>query len=154
MNLFKSSGDTDQSVFDDDEQKSVHEASASGVVTPVNESETTSDKLINDASNFPDGGTKAWLNVIGGGAFSSPCLDGPMVSGGCLFDTLGADVCSVWCVSELLPGTSTQRLYGFSDLLDFVCCLERSRSDCLLMCLQLYPDVYSVWRRYCGWQSK
>lgn len=64
MNLFKSTGDADQNVFD--EQKSVHEAGDSGVVTPVNESETTSDKLINDASNFPDGGTKAWLNVVGG----------------------------------------------------------------------------------------
>ncbi|KAJ5604005.1 MFS general substrate transporter [Penicillium hordei] len=64
MNLFKSTGNADQTVSD--EQKSVHEAGDSGVVTPVNESETTSDKPINDASNFPDGGTKAWLNVVGG----------------------------------------------------------------------------------------
>lgn len=64
MNLFKSAGNADRNVFD--EQKSVHETGDSGVVTPVNESETTSDKPINDASNFPDGGAKAWLNVAGG----------------------------------------------------------------------------------------
>ncbi|KAJ9489132.1 hypothetical protein VN97_g4149 [Penicillium thymicola] len=64
MNLFKSTGNADRNVFD--EQKSIHETGGSGVVTPVNESETTSDKPINDASNFPDGGTKAWLNVAGG----------------------------------------------------------------------------------------
>ncbi|CAI7675298.1 unnamed protein product [Penicillium discolor] len=64
MNLFKPTGDADQIGFY--EQKSAQEAGDSGVVTLVNESETTSDKPINDASNFPDGGTKAWLNVVGG----------------------------------------------------------------------------------------
>ena len=64
MGLLKSTGDADRTVFD--EQKSIHEPGDSGVATPVNESELPSDKPINDASNFPDGGTKAWLNVVGG----------------------------------------------------------------------------------------
>jgi hypothetical protein len=64
MTLFKSTSNADRNGFD--EQKSVHEPNDSGVATPINESESPGVKPINDASNFPDGGTKAWLNVVGG----------------------------------------------------------------------------------------
>lgn len=51
-----------QSTGGSDEQRSVDEPAE----ITSNGDESPSEKPINDASNFPDGGTKAWLNVVGG----------------------------------------------------------------------------------------
>ncbi|KAL4965982.1 putative MFS monocarboxylate transporter [Aspergillus stella-maris] len=64
MNLFKATSNAGQAVSD--EQRSVEEPRRTGVATPNNGYESPDKKPINDASNFPDGGAKAWLNVVGG----------------------------------------------------------------------------------------
>jgi hypothetical protein len=51
-----------ESTGESDEQRSVDEPAE---VTSI-DYESPSEKQINDASNFPDGATKAWLNVVGG----------------------------------------------------------------------------------------